>query len=70
MSGQALTQAMQPTHVSSMNSGIRGASWLKSRVAGGAGRDDAAGDAGVGRQLGVGDAAPVGGHDRRLKSST
>ena len=33
VSGQALTQAMQPTHLSSRNSGMRGASRLKSRVA-------------------------------------
>ena len=33
LSGQALTQAMQPTHMSISTSGIRGASRLKSRVA-------------------------------------
>ena len=33
LSGQALTQAMQPTHCSISTSGIRGASRLKSRVA-------------------------------------
>jgi hypothetical protein len=33
VSGQAATQAMQPTHLSSRKSGIRGASLLKSRVA-------------------------------------
>ena len=33
VSGQALTQAMHPTQASNMNSGIRGASPLKSRVA-------------------------------------
>ena len=33
MSGQALTQAMHPTQASSRNSGICGASPLKSRVA-------------------------------------
>ena len=33
MSGQALTQAMQPTQRSSRNSGMRGARPLKSRVA-------------------------------------
>jgi hypothetical protein len=33
VSGQAATQAMQPTHLSSRNSGMRGARRLKSRVA-------------------------------------
>ena len=33
LSGQALTQAMHPTHLSRRNSGMRGASRLKSRVA-------------------------------------
>ena len=42
VSGQALTQAMQPTQRSAMNCGSRGASRLKSRVAAVPGRDDAA----------------------------
>ena len=33
VSGQALTQVMQPTHFSRRKSGMRGARWLKSRVA-------------------------------------
>ena len=43
---------------------MRGARRLKSRVAAVPGGMIAAGQAGVGRQLEVGDAAPVGGHDR------
>ena len=33
VSGQALTQLMQPTQASRTKSGMRGARWLKSRVA-------------------------------------
>jgi hypothetical protein len=33
VSGQVFTQLMQPTQRSAMNSGMRGARWLKSRVA-------------------------------------
>ncbi len=63
VSGQAVTQAMQPTHLSSRNSGMRGASRLKSRVAAvPGGMIERARPASAG-QLEVGDAAAVGGHD-------
>ena len=64
LSGQALTQAMQPTHLSSEE--LRDARGEAAEVAGRgrAGRDDAAGQADVRGQLLVGDATAIGGHDR------
>ena len=70
MSGQALTQAMQPTQASRMNSGMRGARPLKSRVAAVPGGMMLRATPRLARQLGVGDAAPVGVDDDALKSST
>ena len=67
MSGQALTQAMQPTHCSAMNCGMRGASRLKSRVAAVPGGMMLRARPDVGRPLRVGDAAPVRRHDRRAE---
>ncbi len=60
LSGQALTQAMQPTHFSATNCGISGDRVLKSRMPAVAGRDQAAADAHVGRQLDIGNAAAIG----------
>jgi hypothetical protein len=67
LSGQALTQAMQPTHFSASKGRDQRRKRGEVAGAGGGGGDEAAPYALVGRKLDVGDAAAIGIDDGRVE---